>query len=128
MTVPAGPRRNEEFERCPWKGGTPSGGTWKVLVSAPYMQPVIHQYQTALEKLGDDVELVIPPVRERLSKSELLEWISDIDGVICGDDEFTEDVMKAAPKLKVISKWGTDSSGRSAPPARLSRCAPRGVA
>ena len=81
--------------------------TWKILVSAPYMQPVIDQYREILEEPGVPVELVIPPVRERLSQNELLEWINDIDGVICGDDEFTEDVMRAAPKLKVISKWGT---------------------
>jgi len=33
--------------------------------------------------------------------------INDIDGVISGDDSFTERVLQAAHKLKVISKWGT---------------------
>ena len=51
--------------------------------------------------------LLVPPVNERFSEDELLECISDIDGVISGDDAFTERVMQAAPKLKVISKWGT---------------------
>lgn len=89
---------------------------WKILVSAPYMQPVIHQYRDMLEGLGEPVDLVLPPVQERLSAGELLDWITDIDGAICGDDEFTEHVMKAAPKLKVISKWGTgvDSIDREA--------------
>ena len=71
------------------------------------MQPVIDQYRKVLDESGVPVELVIPPVNERLSEGELLEWITDIDGVICGDDEFTEIVMESAPKLKVISKWGT---------------------
>ena len=90
--------------------------TWKVLVSAPYMQPVIEQYQDLLESRDGRVEVVMPPVSERLSEEELLEWIGDIDGVICGDDAFTERVMRAAPKLKVISKWGTgvDSIDREA--------------
>lgn len=81
--------------------------SWKILVSAPYMQPVIGQYRKMLDESGVQIELVIPPVQERLSQAELLRWINEIDGVICGDDEFTEDVMKAAPNLKVISKWGT---------------------
>jgi D-3-phosphoglycerate dehydrogenase len=42
-----------------------------------------------------------------MEESELLEYISDVDGVICGDDRFTEKVLKSAPKLKVLSKWGT---------------------
>ena len=81
--------------------------TWKILVTAPYMQPVIEQYREMVEQLGGPVELIMPPVRERLSEEELLDWITDVDGAICGDDAFTERVMQAAPKLKVISKWGT---------------------
>jgi D-3-phosphoglycerate dehydrogenase len=50
---------------------------------------------------------VVPPVSERLSEDELLQWIGDIDGVIAGDDRFTEKVLLAAPRLKVIAKWGT---------------------
>ena len=90
--------------------------TWKILVSAPYMQPVIEEYRGLLEAGDAQVEVVVPPVQERLSEEELLHWIGDIDGVIAGDDAFTERVMKAAPKLKIISKWGTgiDSIDRDA--------------
>ena len=78
---------------------------FKVLVSAPYMQPVIDRFRPFFDEHG--IELVVPPVTERLSESELLEWITDIDGVIAGDDRFTERVLKEASRLKVISKWGT---------------------
>src|SRR5207248_5960225 len=78
---------------------------WKVLVSAPYMQPVIERFRPMFEE--HDVELFVPPVNERFEEEDLLEWIGDIDGVICGDDRFTERVLEAAPRLKVISKWGT---------------------
>ena len=37
----------------------------------------------------------------------MLECVGDIDGIICGDDRITGRVMDAAPRLKVISKWGT---------------------
>jgi D-3-phosphoglycerate dehydrogenase len=79
--------------------------SWKVLVSAPYMQPVIDRFRTVFEE--NDIEILLPPVKERLEEQELLEYVNDIDGVICGDDQFTERVLRAAPRLKVISKWGT---------------------
>jgi phosphoglycerate dehydrogenase-like enzyme len=79
--------------------------SWKILVSAPYMQPVPDKYRKILEEAG--CELIVREVRERLSEDELLEIIADFDGVISGDDEFTERVFKAAKKLRVVSKWGT---------------------
>ena len=78
---------------------------WRVLVSAPYFIPVIEKYQQRLAAEG--VELIAANVRERLSEEELLDVIEDIDGIICGDDRITKRVLEAAPRLKVISKWGT---------------------
>jgi len=69
------------------------------------MQPVIDRFQPIFDENG--VELVVPLVNERFEEEELLEVIGDIDGVIAGDDRFTERVLIAAPKLKVLSKWGT---------------------
>ena len=79
--------------------------SWKVLVSAPYMQPVIDGFRPVFEE--NNIELLVPPVNERLEEEDLLKWVGDIDGAICGDDRFTERVLQAAPRLKVISKWGT---------------------
>lgn len=78
---------------------------WKVLVSAPYFIPVVEKYQKRLSEEG--VELIPAEVNERLSEEELLAVIGDIDGIICGDDRITKRVLDAAPRLKVISKWGT---------------------
>ena len=78
---------------------------WKVMISAPYMQPEIDRFRDILTK--EEVGVFVPPVSERLSEEDLLRWIGDIDGVICGDDQFTERVLLSAPRLKVISKWGT---------------------
>ncbi len=78
---------------------------WKVLISAPYFQPVVDQYRHIFSKYG--IETIVPTVRERLSEEELLAVIGDVDGVISGDDQFTHRVVHAAKKLRVISKWGT---------------------
>ena len=78
---------------------------WKVLITAPYMQPVVDRFRPIFAE--NDVEIVVPPIEERAEEDQLLELISDIDGVIAGDDRFTERVLQAAPKLKVLSKWGT---------------------
>ena len=78
----------------------------RVLVSAPNMLPVIERFQPIFDEL--DIEVVLAEVEECLSEDELLAYVGSIDGVICGDDHFTEKVLKvAAPRLQVISKWGT---------------------
>ena len=79
--------------------------TWRVLISAPKFLASVEEFRARLEAAG--IEIVIVPVRERLCESELLAVVETIDGAICGDDQFTETVMHAAPRLKVISKWGT---------------------
>ena len=78
---------------------------WKVLISAPYLQPVLDRFRPKFAE--SDIELVVPKVNERLEEEDLLQYVDDIDGAICGDDRFTERVLSAAKKLKVISKWGT---------------------
>lgn len=76
-----------------------------VLISAPYAMPVIGLYKKALNAAG--CRVVVAPVRERLEEAELLPLVKDLSGIICGDDRITAKVLASAPKLKVISKWGT---------------------
>src|SRR5262245_37513549 len=78
---------------------------WRVLVSAPYMLPELDEFRPRLEAEG--VEIVTTRVNERLSEEELLPLVGTIDGAICGDDRFTERALRKAPRLRVISKWGT---------------------
>ena len=79
--------------------------SYKVLISAPYLQPHLDRFRPIFA--ANDIELFVPPVEERFEEEDLLLWMGDIDGVICGDDRFTERVLEASPRLKVISKWGT---------------------
>lgn len=78
---------------------------YKVLVTAPYFQLVVDQWRNKFAE--NDIEIVVPTVNERMEEEELLPLIGDVDGIICGDDRITPRVLDAAPKLKVISKWGT---------------------
>ena len=77
-----------------------------ILFSAPYMLPLIDRFRPYLESYG--LELIVPHVQERLSEAQLMSYAGQFDGTICGDDRYTAEVLQAcAPRLKVISKWGT---------------------
>lgn len=79
---------------------------WKILVTAPYMQPVIDEYRPVFA--AHQAEIIMPDVAERLSEQELLDLVGEVDGVVAGDDQFSRRVLeRAAPRLKVLSKWGT---------------------
>src|SRR5688572_25738944 len=79
--------------------------TYKLLMSAPYMLPFVERFRPEFE--AERIELVVADVQERLSEEELLRHVGDVDAIICGDDRITARVLDAAPRLKVISKWGT---------------------
>ena len=79
---------------------------YKVLFTAPYMIPVLDRFKPVFDK--HNIELIVPLVEERLEESDLLKYAGEFDGTICGDDCYTTRVIEAcAPRLKVISKWGT---------------------
>jgi D-3-phosphoglycerate dehydrogenase len=78
----------------------------RVLISAPYMIPVLERFRPTFDAGG--IELVVAAVSERLTEKALLSYAGSVDGAICGDDPFTARVLQAAaPRLRVISKWGT---------------------
>jgi D-3-phosphoglycerate dehydrogenase / 2-oxoglutarate reductase len=77
-----------------------------ILYSAPYMLPFLNRFRPVLEQYG--LDLITPEVQERLEEVDLLRYAGQFDGAICGDDHYTSRVLEAcAPRLKVISKWGT---------------------
>lgn len=77
-----------------------------ILFSAPYMIPFLDRFRPMLERHG--LELIVPQVEERLNEEQLLSFAGQFDGTICGDDRYAARVLEAcAPRLKVISKWGT---------------------
>jgi D-3-phosphoglycerate dehydrogenase len=77
-----------------------------VLLSAPYMLPFVERFRPVFTRYG--IDLIVPEVHERMEEADLLQYAGQFDGAICGDDRYTPRVLEAcAPRLKVISKWGT---------------------
>src|SRR5574339_1131715 len=79
---------------------------YTILLTAPYMIPVVDRFRHVFDQYS--IDLMIPDVHERMEESDLLNYAGQFDGTICGDDRYTRRVIQAcAPRLKVISKWGT---------------------
>ena len=78
-----------------------------VLFSAPYMLPFVDRFRPVFDHYG--IDLILPDrVAERLEEADILKYAGQFDGALCGDDRYTARVLEAcAPRLKVISKWGT---------------------
>ena len=64
-----------------------------VLFSAPYMIPSLERFKSVFEK--HHIDLIVPEVQERLEEADLLKYAGQFDGTICGDDRYTERVLKA---------------------------------
>ena len=86
-----------------------------ILLSAPYLLPFVDRFRPVFAHYG--LDLIIPEVHERLEEDEILHYAGQFDATACGDDRYTPRILDAcAPRLKVISKWGTgiDSIDRQA--------------
>jgi D-3-phosphoglycerate dehydrogenase / 2-oxoglutarate reductase len=79
---------------------------YTVLLTAPYMIPIVDRLRPIFDQYN--IDLIIPEVHERMEEADLLHYAGQFDGAVCGDDRYTLRVIEAcAPRLKVISKWGT---------------------
>ncbi len=76
----------------------------KILLTSTSFQDTPGKHQELLKATGFEVDTLRGPVK----KEVLLPIIGQYDGIICGDDEYTSDVIAAGKKgkLKVISKYG----------------------
>jgi len=70
------------------------------------MVPLYERFRPVFAHYG--LEVIVAPVQERLEEEQLLDYAGQFDGALAGDDRYTARVLEAcAPRLKVISKWGT---------------------
>jgi D-3-phosphoglycerate dehydrogenase len=76
----------------------------KILLTTTSFQDTPGKHHDLLNAQNWDIDYLRGPVDE----SVLLPIIHKYDGVICGDDEYTREVIKAGKegKLKVLSKYG----------------------
>jgi D-3-phosphoglycerate dehydrogenase len=75
----------------------------KILLTSTSFQDTPGAHHKLLESHGFDLVKLRGPLKEE----EILNVIDQFDGIICGDDEITRNVIqKGAGKLRVISKYG----------------------
>jgi len=75
----------------------------RILLTTTSYQDIAGPHHELLESTGVEI------VRERgpLPESKMLELAGDFDAILCGDDQITRAVLeKAAPRLKILSKYG----------------------
>lgn len=77
----------------------------KVLVTATNYDLLCQDGIKLLQE--NDCEVILTPYDRPFTEDELIRSIADIDGVIANVDPWTEAVMQAAGKLKVIARFGT---------------------
>jgi len=76
----------------------------RALISCHHLQKKIDSFRHIFT--DNEIEIELPPSVQQLNEPDLLEIIDRFDGVIAGDDQFTEKVLKKASKLKILVKWG----------------------
>ena len=77
----------------------------RVLITSLLMVREQQRFERGLRAEG--LEPVFQQANQFLTEEELLPLIGSFDGMIAGDDQLTERVLRAGlPRLKVISKWG----------------------
>ncbi len=77
----------------------------RLLLTGPRILRDIELVRPELQRLGFQVRTA--QVRQRLTESELIPLVDDIDAAICGGDQWTRRVFEAAPNLRALCKWGT---------------------
>ncbi len=78
--------------------------SFKILLTSTSFQDTPGAHQQLLIEQGFELVKMRGPLKE----SVMLDVIKEFDGIICGDDEITRNVIKVgvSSKLKIISKYG----------------------
>jgi D-3-phosphoglycerate dehydrogenase len=75
----------------------------RILLTTTSYQDIPGAHHELLESTG--IKIVCE--RGPLGEAKMLELVGDFDAILCGDDQITRAVLeKAAPRLKILSKYG----------------------
>jgi D-3-phosphoglycerate dehydrogenase len=76
----------------------------KILLTSTSFQDTPGEHQSMLDSQGFEIHKLRGPLKEEV----LLDVIGNFDGIICGDDEITRNVIERGRegKLRIISKYG----------------------
>ena len=75
----------------------------RVLLTTTSYQDIAGPHHALLECTGIEIACQRGP----LSEEQMLELVGDFDAILCGDDVISHAVLKkAAPRLKILSKYG----------------------
>ncbi|MFW5708481.1 MAG: phosphoglycerate dehydrogenase [Bacteroidota bacterium] len=77
-----------------------------ILITASRLLNEFDRYRDPIDEAG--FKIIMVRDKSRVSADHILPHAGKFDGCICGDEPFSYEVLAAcAPRLKVISKWGT---------------------
>ena len=76
----------------------------KVLITSTSFQDSPGDHHDLIKRIDWDIDFLRGP----LSEGELIKVIQDYDGIICGDDNYSSNVLSLGKRgrLKVLSKYG----------------------
>lgn len=92
----------------------------RVLITARSFRDTEGAHKQLLAAAG--CELIACPNEHPLGAAELAQWVGDVDAAILGLDVVDDQVLAAAPKLRVISRYGVGVDAVDVP-----ACTRRGV-
>ena len=78
----------------------------RILITCPPMLKTLDACQERFKL--EDMEIIVPEITQQLSEDELCALITDVDGVIAGDDPYSARVLEVGHKgqLRALAKWG----------------------
>jgi phosphoglycerate dehydrogenase-like enzyme len=65
--------------------------------------------EEVVERIGQDYRVLLPdpPLRETPTEDNLRTFLAEADGVLIGPGKLTKSVFDAAPRLQVVSTFGS---------------------
>lgn len=77
----------------------------KILITASHYEELCQDAKRLLEAHGHEL-IINKSDMPYYTYEQIAQVIGDVDGAVVGLDDWTEDIFKIAPKLKVIAKFG----------------------